>query len=348
MTIPNRLLYAICIFIAALHGNITFASDINGAGATFPYPIYAKWTAAYKIKTGADVNYQPIGSSGGIKQIQVGTVDFGATDAPLNASELELSGLIQFPAVIGGVVPVVNLPGIAPGQLKLDGKVLADIFLGRITQWNDPRITADNAAVPMPNETISVVHRNDGAGTTFIFTNFLSQIDSDWNKRMGADKTVSWPIGTGGKGDDGVASYVQRIKNSIGYVEFAYALKNNLVYAQVKNRDGQFVSPNKDTFNAAAGNAQWDPSKGFYEILTDEPGVNSWPITGATYILIARTGRRPESTKEVLNFFDWAFSNGDMAAVELGYAPLPSHLKAVIREVWKSQVKDASGNALWQ
>ena len=344
----NRLLSSIGLSAALLSAGVAYASDITGAGATFPYPIYAKWAEAYKAQTDVGMNYQSIGSGGGIKQIQAKTVDFGATDAPLNETELAASGLTQFPAVMGGVVPVVNINGIDAGKLKLDGKVLADIFQGKITKWSDPRIAADNAGVTLPNEDITVVHRADGSGTTFIFTTYLSQVSADWKKSIGADKAVAWPVGTGGKGNEGVASYVQRIKNSIGYVEYAYALQNKMSFTQMKNRDGQFVKPDDSSFKAAAANAKWDANKGFYEILTNEPGKDSWPITGATFILVYKTAEKAENTKEVLKFFDWAFANGDKLASDLDYVPLPANLKKLIRDAWKVQIKDASGKALWK
>jgi len=344
----NRILGSIGLSAALLSAGVANAVDITGAGATFPYPIYAKWAEAYKAQTGTGMNYQSIGSGGGIKQIQAKTVDFGATDAPLNESELGLAGLTQFPAVIGGVVPVINVEGITPGQLKLDSQVLADIFLGKITKWNDPRIAADNAGVSLPNDAITVVHRADGSGTTFIFTTYLSQVSADWKRSVGGDKAVAWPVGTGGKGNEGVASYVQHIKNSIGYVEYAYALQNKMNFTQVKNRDGQFVKPDDDSFKAAAANAKWDASKGFYEILTNEPGKGSWPITGATFILVYKNAEKADNAKEVLKFFDWAFTNGDKLASNLDYVPLPASLKALIHDAWKAQIKDASGKALWK
>jgi phosphate transport system substrate-binding protein len=344
----NRLLGNIGLSAALLSAGIAYAGNITGAGATFPYPIYAKWAEAYKTQTGVGMNYQSIGSGGGIKQIQAKTVDFGATDAPMSPNELALAGLTQFPAVIGGVVPVINVAGVAPGQLKLDSKVLAEIFLGKITKWNDPRIAADNAGVTLPDEAITVVHRADGSGTTFIFTTYLSQVSLDWKRSVGGDKAVAWPVGTGGKGNEGVASYVQRIKNSIGYVEYAYALQNKMTFTQVKNRDGQFVSPNDASFKAAAANAKWDADKGFYEILTNEPGKDSWPITGATFILIYKSQEKVANAEEVLKFFDWAFTNGDQLASDLDYVPLPANLKTMIRGAWKAQVKDTSGKALWK
>ncbi len=344
----NRLLGRIGLSVALLSAGAACAADITGAGATFPYPIYAKWAEAYKTQTGVGMNYQSIGSGGGIKQIQAKTVDFGATDAPMSPNELALAGLTQFPAVIGGVVPVINLAGVAPGQLKLDGKVLADIFLGKITKWNDPRIAADNAGLALPDSSITVVHRADGSGTTFIFTTYLSQVSPDWKRSVGGDKAVSWPVGTGGKGNEGVASYVQRIRNSIGYVEYAYALQNKMTYAQLKNREGQFVSPTDTSFKAAAANAKWNKDEGFYEILTNEPGKDSWPITGATFILIHKSPEKAESAREVLKFFDWAYASGGQMASDLDYVPLPANVVAMIRDAWKTQVKDSSGKALWK
>ena len=345
---PNRLLRCISLSVLWLSVGTAFATDITGAGATFPYPIYAKWAEAYKAKTGAGMNYQSIGSGGGIKQIQAKTIDFGATDAPLLPNELAQSGLMQFPAVIGGVVPVINIAGVAQGQLKLGSQVLADIYLGKITKWNDPRIVADNAGLSLPDQNITVVHRADGSGTTFIFTTYLAQVSPEWKQKVGGDKAVSWPVGTGGKGNEGVASYVQRIKGSIGYVEYAYALQNKMNHIQLKSRDGQFVSPSDTSFKAAAANAKWDKNNGFYEILTNEPGKESWPITGATFILIQKSPEKIENAKEVLKFFDWAYTNGGKMASDLDYVPLPANVVAMIRDAWKVQIKDASGKALWK
>ena len=347
MSILNRLLVSIGLSSALLSVGVVSAANITGAGATFPSPIYAKWAELYERQNGIGLNYQSIGSGGGIKQIQAKIVDFGASDAPLNPDELALAGLTQFPTVIGGVVPVVNIDGVAPGQLKLDGKVLADIFQGRITKWNDKRIAADNPGLALPDETINVMYRNDSSGTTFIFTTFLSQVSPDWKKNLGAGKTLSWPVGTGGKGNAVVASYVQRIKNSIGYVEYAYVVKNKMTNILLKNRDGQFVSPTDTSFKAAAANAQWDADKGFFEILTNEPGKDSWPITGATFILIYKSQNKPANAAEMLKFFDWAFTNGDKMASDLNYVPLPANLKTMIHASWKAQVKDTSGKALW-
>lgn len=344
----NSILGTAILSAALAVSTTALATDITGAGATFPYPIYAKWAEAYKAQTGAGMNYQSIGSGGGIKQIQAKTVDFGASDAPLHPEELAKSGLAQFPTVIGGVVPVVNLESVATGTLKLTGQVLADIYQGKITKWNDARIVSDNAGIALPDKTITVVHRADGSGTTFIFTTYLAQTSTSWKADVGADKAVKWPVGTGGKGNEGVASFVQTIKNSIGYVEYAYALQNKMNFVQLKNRDGQFVKPNDDSFKAAAANAKWDKNNGFYEILTNEPGKASWPITGATFVLIQKSPEKIENAKEVLKFFDWAYTNGDKMASDLDYVPLPAKLKATIHDAWKEQVKDSSGKALWK
>jgi len=344
----NPFLRIATLSAALTLSNAAWATNITGAGATFPYPIYAKWAEAYKAKTGSGMNYQSIGSGGGIKQIQAKTVDFGASDAPLTPEELAKSGLTQFPTVIGGVVPVVNLESVATGTLKLSSDVLADIYQGKITKWNDPRIVADNAGLALPDKTITVVHRADGSGTTFIFTTYLAQISPSWKASVGADKAVKWPVGTGGKGNEGVASFVQTIKNSIGYVEYAYALQNKMNFVQLKNRDGQFVKPNDDSFKGAAANAKWDKNNGFYEILTNEPGKTSWPITGATFVLVPKSPENIENAKEVLKFFDWAYANGDKMASDLDYVPLPAKLKATIHDAWKEQVKDSAGKALWK
>ena len=348
----NRKLKQFVLGLAAASAmtfaGISQATDITGAGATFPYPIYAKWAEAYKAQTGVGMNYQSIGSGGGIKQIKNKTVDFGASDAPLNPNELGLGGLTQFPTVIGGVVPVINVEGIAQGQLKLTGETLSDIYLGKITKWNDSRIAADNKGVNLPDQAIAVVHRADGSGTSFIFTTYLSQVSLEWKRGVGAGTAVQWPVGTGGKGNEGVASYVQRIKGSIGFVEYAYALQNKMNYAQLKNREGQFVKPDAGNFKAAAANAKWKASEGFYEILTNEPGKDSWPITGATFILMHTSQEKPENAEEVLKFFDWAYANGDKMAADLDYIPMPDNVKKMIRDSWKAQIKNAKGNAIWK
>jgi phosphate transport system substrate-binding protein len=328
--------------------NAAIAADITGAGATFPYPVYAKWAEAYKAKTHIGMNYQSIGSGGGIKQIKAKTVDFGASDKPLKPEELNEAGLLQFPTVMGGVVPVLNVKGIAPGAIKLTGPVLAKIYLGEIKKWNAPEIAQVNSGMKLPEDDISVVHRSDGSGTTFIFTNYLSKVSPDWKEKIGNDASVAWPVGVGGKGNEGVAQYVQRIKGSIGYVEYAYALQNKMTYAQLQNRDGVFVSPNEDSFKAAAANAHWDMSKGFYEILTDEPGKNSWPISGATFILMHKYQQKPDNAKEVLKFFKWAYAHGDKMAAELDYIPMPESVVKMIETSWTKYIMDTSSNRIWK
>ncbi|KRB89135.1 phosphate ABC transporter substrate-binding protein PstS [Noviherbaspirillum sp. Root189] len=323
------------------------AADITGAGATFPYPIYAKWAEEYKKASGNGLNYQSIGSGGGIKQIKAKTVDFGASDMPLKAEDLDAAGLMQFPAVMGGVVPIVNLEGITPGQLKLTGQVVADIYLGKITKWNAPEIAALNPGVKLPTDDITVVHRADGSGTSFLFTDYLSKVNPDFKAQVGAGTAVKWPTGVGGKGNEGVAANVQRIKNSIGYVEYAYAKKNKMSHTQLKNRDGQFVQPDDETFKAAAAGADWAKTPGFAVILTDQAGKTSWPITGASFILMHKNQVDTAKGKEVVKFFDWAYKNGGAMAAELDYVAMPSAVVKLVEEGWKAQLKDASGKALW-
>lgn len=324
------------------------AADITGAGATFPYPIYAKWAEAYKKATGNGMNYQSIGSGGGIKQIKAKTVDFGASDMPLAADELEKEGLTQFPAIMGGVVPVINLEGVAPGQLKLTGPVIADIYLGKITKWVAPEIAALNPGLKLPTEDITVVHRSDGSGTTFLWTDFLSKTSPAFKSTVGAGTAVKWPAGVGGKGNEGVAANVQRIKGSIGYVEYAYAKKNKIAHTQVKNRDGQYVQPDDDSFKAAAASADWAKTPGMAVVLTDQPGKASWPITGASFILMHKSQADAAKGKEVLKFFDWAYKNGGAMATELEYVAMPAPvIKQVNDAVWKAQLKDGSGKAIW-
>ncbi|MFH1494599.1 MAG: phosphate ABC transporter substrate-binding protein PstS [Pseudomonadota bacterium] len=324
-----------------------FASDITGAGATFPYPVYAKWAEAYKAKTNIGMNYQSIGSGGGIKQIKAKTVDFGASDKPLTPEELEKHGLTQFPTVMGGVVPVINVDGIKEGQIKLTGTVLADIFMGKIKKWNDPAIAGLNKGVALPAGEITVVHRSDGSGTTFLFTNYLTKVSPEWKDKVGSEASVAWPVGTGGKGNEGVANFVKQIKGSIGYVEFAYAKQNKMNYAQLQNKDGVFVSPTEDNFKAAAANAQWDKAPGFYEILTDEPGKASWPITGATFILMHKSQASPAQAAEVLKFFEWAYTSGDNMALELDYIPMPDSVVKLIQGSWKANIKGTDGKAVY-
>jgi phosphate transport system substrate-binding protein len=344
----NKFLTSVAVAAgSAIVFSSAVAADITGAGATFPYPIYAKWAEEYKKVSGNGMNYQSIGSGGGIKQIKAKTVDFGASDMPLKAEDLETEGLMQFPAIMGGVVPVVNLDGVAPGQLKLTGPVLADIYLGKITKWNAPEISGLNAGVKLPAEDISVVHRADGSGTSFLFTDYLSKISANFKTTVGAGTAVKWPVGVGGKGNEGVAANVQRIKNSIGYVEYAYAKKNKMTYAQLKNRDGQFVSPDDDNFKAAAAGADWAKTPGFAVVLTDQAGKNSWPITGASFILMHKVQVDAAKGKEVLKFFDWAYKNGGNMAAELEYVAMPPAVVKLVQEAWKAQLKDGSGKAVW-
>jgi len=324
------------------------AADITGAGATFPYPIYAKWADAYKKQTGVGLNYQSIGSGGGIKQINAKTVDFGASDMPLKPEDLEKGGLMQFPTVIGGAVPCVKLSGIAPGQMKLDGATIADIYLGKIKKWNDPAIARLNPGLKLPATAISVVHRSDGSGTTFIWSNYLSKVSDEWQSKVGEGTAVNWPVGVGGKGNEGVASYVQRIEGAIGYVEYAYVLQNKMAYVLVKNRDGHYVSPNSASFKAAAAGADWNHAPGMYLILTDAPGQNAWPIAGATFILLHKTQDKPESAREVLKFFSWAYASGDGMAEQLDYVPMPDNVVHLIQTHWKALLKDPSGQPVYR
>ncbi|MBV8501255.1 MAG: phosphate ABC transporter substrate-binding protein PstS [Paucibacter sp.] len=319
------------------------AQDVTGAGASFPAPIYAKWADAYAKASGAHINYQSVGSGAGIKQIKAKTVDFGASDMPLKDEELKADGLMQFPTVIGGVVPVVNVPGVAPGQLKLTGEVLADIYLGKIKKWNEVAITGLNAGVKLPDAEITVVRRADGSGTTFLFTNYLSKVSADWKAKVGDGTAVNWPTGAGGKGNEGVSSYVQRIPNSIGYVEYAYAKQNKMAYVQMKNRDGAFVEPTDTAFKAAAAGAKWNET--FYQVLTDQAGKTAWPISGATFILMHKQQDKPANAAAVLKFFAWAYGNGDKMADELDYVPLPDTVKGLIHKQW-GEIKDAGGKAV--
>jgi phosphate transport system substrate-binding protein len=320
------------------------AQDVTGAGASFPAPVYAKWADAYNKATGARMNYQSVGSGAGIRQIKAKTVDFGATDAPLKDDELAKDGLVQFPTVIGGVVPVVNIKGITPGQIRMTGQVLGDIYLGKITKWNDAALTALNPGVPLPDAAISVVRRADGSGTSFLFTNYLSKVNPEWQAKVGEGTAVNWPTGAGGKGNEGVSAFVQRLPNSIGYVEYAYAKQNKMSHVLLRNKDGQFVAPDEDNFKAAAAGAQWD--KSFYQVLTDQPGKTAWPITGATFILMYKAQDKPASAASALKFFDWAFTNGDKMASELEYVPLPDSVKALVRKLWAEQIKDTAGKAI--
>jgi phosphate transport system substrate-binding protein len=322
-------------------------TSINGAGATFPYPIYAKWAEAYKAKTGLSMNYQSIGSGGGIKQIKAKTVDFGASDKPLPVEELNGSGLMQFPMVMGGVVPVINLKGVKAGEMKLTGAVLADIYLGKITEWDDKAIAKLNPHVKLPKEKITVVSRSDGSGTTFIFTHYLSQVSAEFKDKVGNNTSVSWPAGVSGKGNEGVASYVLRLNGSVGYVEYAYALQNKMTYAQMQNRAGHFVKPESETFQAAAAGADWKGTPGFSLMLTNQPGAKSWPITGATFILVYKKQDKLKVAQEVLKFFDWSYHHGSKMAESLDYVPMPTSVIKLVEETWKNDVKDTKGNAIW-
>ena len=344
----SRMLSIAAVVASATLASVAFAADITGAGATFPYPIYAKWADAYKKATGIGLNYQSIGSGGGIKQIRAKTVNFGASDMPLKADVLAKDGMIQFPAIMGGVVPVVNVPGISAGQLKLSGSVIADIYLGKITKWNDPAIAGMNSGVPLPDSAITVVHRSDGSGTTFLFTNYLSKVSPEWKSKVGNNTSVSWPTGVGGKGNEGVAAQVLRLKGSIGYVEYAYAKQNKMTYALMKNRDGNILEPNETTFKAAAANADWKHAPGFYEILTDQPGAQSWPITGASFILLHKEQTNPDQAMEVLKFFSWSFKYGDKMASALDYVAIPENVVSLIEDEWKNNLKGPSGATIWK
>ncbi|WP_075795587.1 phosphate ABC transporter substrate-binding protein PstS [Massilia putida] len=332
---------------AAFASTATLAADITGAGSTFAYPIYSKWAEMYKKTSGNGLNYQSIGSGAGIKQIKAKTVDFGASDMPLPAEELNEAGLMQFPTIMGGVVAIVNLEGVAPGQLKLTGPVLADIYLGKVTKWNDKEIAALNPGVKLPAEDITVVHRADGSGTSFLFTNYLSQTNPEFKQKIGAGTAVKWVVGVGGKGNDGVAANVQRIKGSIGYVEWAYSKKNKLAHTQLKNHDGNFLQPDDDNFKAAAANADWARAPGFDVVLTDQAGKNAWPITGVTYALVHKQQADAAKGKEVLSFFNYAFKNGAAAATELDYVPMPESVIKLVETAWKNNLKDSSGKAIW-
>jgi phosphate transport system substrate-binding protein len=320
------------------------AQDVTGAGATFPAPLYAKWADAYNKATGARINYQSVGSGAGIKQIKSKTVDFGASDMPLSDEDLAKDGLLQFPTVVGGVVPVVNIAGIKPGQIKLTGQVLGDIYLGKITKWNDPALTALNPGVPLPDAAIAPVRRADGSGTTFIFTNYLSKVNPEWKAKVGEGTAVNWPTGAGGKGNEGVAAFVQRLPNSIGYVEYAYVKQNKMTYTQMKNRDGVFVEPSDTAFKAAAAGADW--AKTFNQVTTEQPGKDAWPLTNPTYILMYKAQDKAANASNSLKFFDWAYNNGDKMADELDYVPLPDAVKALVRKQWTDQIKDTSGKAI--
>ena len=323
---------------------VVMAQDVTGAGATFPAPIYAKWADAYNKIGGVRINYQSVGSGAGIRQIKAKTVDFGASDMPLTDADLAKDGMVQFPTVIGGVVPVVNISGISAGQIKLTGAVLGDIYLGKITKWNDAALTTLNPGVPLPDAAIAVVRRSDGSGTSFIFTNYLSKVNEEWKTKVGEGTAVNWPTGAGGKGNEGVAAFVQRLPNSIGYLEYAYVKQNKMTYTLLRNKDGHFVAPNDAAFKAAAAGADWN--KTFYQITTEQPGKDSWPLTNPTYILMYKAQEKPASAAATLKFFDWAFGSGDKMADELDYVPLPDAVKALVRKQWADSIKDPAGKAI--
>lgn len=339
MNIRFRIAAATFATLACTGGAL--AQDVTGAGASFPAPLYAKWAADYNKATGVRINYQSVGSGAGMRQIEAKTVDFGASDAPLKDDELARKGLVQFPTVIGGVIPVVNIQGVRPGQLRLNGQVLGDIYLGKITKWNDAAIKALNPGLALPDAAIAPVRRADGSGTTFIFTNYLSKVNADWKAKVGEGTAVNWPTGAGGKGNEGVAAFVGRLPNSIGYVEYAYVKQNKMNYALLQNAAGQFVAPDDSAFKAAAAGADW--SRSFYQILTNQPGAQSWPITGATFIMMHKAQDKPAQAAATLKFFDWAYKNADKTAEDLDYVPMPAAVKAQIEKLWTAEIKDGSG-----
>jgi len=325
-----------------------FAVDITGAGASFPFPIYSKWAEDYKKSSGSAMNYQSIGSGGGIRQIEAKTVDFGASDAPLSKEDLDKKGLVQFPAIIGGVVLVVNLEGVAPGAMRLAGPVVADIFLGKIKTWNDKAIADLNPGLNLPTDPITVVRRSDGSGTSFLFTDYLSKVSPDWKTKVGAGQSVAWPEGVGGKGNEGVSAYVQRIKGSIGYVEYAYAKKIKMAHVSMKNLAGNFVQPDDLTFQAASASADWAKAPGFFMVLTEQPGKDSWPISGASFILMQKSPDNADKAAAVLKFFDYSFKNGGKAAAEMDYVPIPANVVKMIQNMWKTDIRAAGGQVVWK
>jgi len=345
----KNLLALLVILIAGNSAGTALAADsltINGAGASFPFPIYSQWAYKYQQTTGVKLNYQSIGSGGGISQIKAKTVDFGASDAPLKADELKQAGLVQFPMVIGGVVPVVNLPGISSGKIQLTSTLLADIFLGKVKRWDDPAVKAENPGVILPANEIVVVHRADGSGTTWIFTNYLDKVSPEWHAKVGTEKAVSWPAGVGGKGNEGVAAFVQQAQGTIGYVEYAYAVQNKLATVQLRNRAGNYVQPTGASFQAAAAGADWKGTPGFSLVLTDQPGAGSWPITGASFILVQKEQGDGGRAKALLSFFDWCLRNGAAQAEKLDYVPLPAGVIDLVETTWKGEVR-STGKAVW-
>lgn len=345
----KRMFSKVTVGIALSAAALTVqAVNITGAGASFPYPIYAKWAATYHQETGKQVNYQSIGSGGGQQQIIAKTVDFGASDDPMTAEALDKDNLLQFPAIIGGTVPVVNIDGIEPGQLRLSGSVIADIYMAKITKWDDDAIKALNPDLNLPSNDIVVVHRSDGSGTTFGWTNYLSKVSPEWKDTVGEGKAVRWPTGQGGKGNEGVAAYVRQLKDSIGYVEYAYAKQNNLSWTQLQNKDGEFVQPSQESFAAAAANADWTGTPGMGVILTEEAGAETWPVTSASFILVHKKQDKPENARAVLEFFNWAFENGAEQAAELDYVAMPAEVTSEIKNIWAAEIKDTDGNAIWK
>jgi phosphate transport system substrate-binding protein len=344
-TVKHFRIIAVASLLAATVVPAT-ADDISGAGATFPYPVYAKWADAYKKETGVGLNYQSIGSGGGIKQIEARTVTFGATDAPLKGEDLDKNGLVQFPMVMGGIVPVVNLDGVKPGDLVIDGPTLAKIFLGDIKTWDDPAIKKLNPSAKLPSTAIAVVHRSDGSGTTFNFAYYLAQVSDDWKSKVGFNTSVEWPVGIGAKGNEGVSNNVGQTKGSIGYVEYAYALQNKLVFTKMVNKDGKTVAPTSDAFQAAAANADWNSVPGYGVILANQPGAASWPMTAATFILIPKQPQDPAAATSALKFFAWAYAKGGKMAEELDYVPMPQKVVGQIQTMWSKEIKDSSGKPL--
>jgi phosphate transport system substrate-binding protein len=344
MTIRFNIALTSMAALATLsYTTLAAAQDVTGAGASFPAPLYSKWASDYNKATGTKINYQSVGSGAGLKQIEAKTVDFGASDAPLTDEDLAKKGLMQFPTVIGGVVPVVNIQGIKPGELKLNGQVLGDIFLGKITKWSDPAVKALNPTLALPDAAIAPVRRADGSGTSFIFTNYLSKVNAEWKSKVGEGTAVNWPTGAGGKGNEGVAAFVGRLPNSIGYLEYAYVKQNKMTYALLQNQAGAFTAPDDSAFKAAAAGADW--AKSFYQILTNQPGKDAWPITGATFILMHKVQDKPAQAASSLKFFDWAYKGGDKTADDLDYVPMPESVKAAVHKAW-GDIKDASGKAV--
>jgi phosphate transport system substrate-binding protein len=341
---PGIMLLA--VIFGGLYASAKAAENISGAGSTFVYPVLSKWADAYRTGRGVAVNYQSIGSGGGIKQIENKTVDFGASDAPLPPAELDKFGLLQFPLVIGGDVPVVNLPGIEPGKLKLTGPILADIYLGKITKWSDKAIVAINPDLKLSDQAIAVVHRSDGSGTTYIWVDYLSKLSPEWKEKVGVNTSVEWPAGLGGKGNEGVAALVTRTSGAIGYVEYAYATQNQMTYTQVQNKEGVFVLPKKAAFQAAAAYADWAAAPAFFLMLTDQPGNLSWPITGSVFILMYKVQNKPENGKTALQFFDWVYSDGKLLAEGLDYVPMPANVVKLVESTW-TQIKGADNQPVW-